>query len=454
MEVGGIGSEFILLAILISLNAFFAASEMAMVSVPRLRMKQLMESGNRTAGVVLRLADDSSRLLATVQIGVTLMGFLASATAAINLSGGLAQLIAQLPIPGIASAAQGIAVFSITVVLAAATLILGELVPKSVALAHSERIALLVARPIDLMARFFGPIVRFLVWATNLIARPFGGKPRRGMPIVTQDEIKTLVDAGEEGGVLEVAEKKMIYSVFDIGEMLAREVMVPRIDMVALEAGTPLLEATDVAIRHGHSRIPVYEETVDHIIGILYAKDLLKVFRQHGRSGGDGVRLPSLTRPAYFVPETKKVDELLRELQQRRVHMAIVIDEYGGTAGLVTIEDILEEIVGEIRDEYDESEEPMVKPLGRDEYEVDSRIPIDDVNELLAAELSDEESDTLGGLIYNQLGHVPEPGEEIEVDGVSLKVLNVKDRRIGKVLIQRGAPPEPAGSQNGGDGVD
>ena len=450
----GIGSEFILLAILITLNAFFSASEMAMVSVPRLRMKQLMESGNETAGLVLRLADDSSRLLATVQIGVTLMGFLASATAAINLSEGLAQWIAQLPIPGLASAAQGIAVFIITVVLTAVTLILGELVPKSVALAHSERIALLVARPIELMARSFGPIVRFLVWATNLIARPFGGKPRRGMPIVTQDEIKTLVDAGEEGGVLEVAEKKMIYSVFDIGEMLAREVMVPRIDMVALEAGTPLLEATDAAIRHGHSRIPIYEETVDHIVGILYAKDLLKVFRQHGRSGGDSVRLPSLTRPAYFVPETKKVDELLRELQQRRVHMAIVIDEYGGTAGLVTIEDILEEIVGEIRDEYDESEEPMVKPLGPDEYEVDARILIDDVNELLAAKLSDEESDTLGGLIYNRLGHVPEPGEEIEVDGVSLKVLNVKDRRIGKILIQRETPPEPAGSQNGGDGVD
>jgi len=450
----GIASEFILLAILIALNAFFAASEMAMVSVPRLRMKQLMESGNRTAGLVLRLADDSSRLLATVQIGVTLMGFLASATAAINLSGGLAQSIAQLPIPVVASAAQGIAVFIITVVLTAVTLILGELVPKSIALAHSERIALLVARPIDLLARIFGPIVRFLVWATNLIARPLGGRPRRGMPIVTQDEIKTLVDAGEEGGVLEVAEKKMIYSVFDIGEMLAREVMVPRIDMVALEADTPLLEASDTAIRHGHSRIPVYEETVDHIVGILYAKDLLKVFRQHGRSGGDGVRLSNLARPAYFVPETKKVDELLRELQQRRVHMAIVIDEYGGTAGLVTIEDILEEIVGDIRDEYDESEEPMVKPLGPDEYEVDSRMLIDEVNELLAVKLSDEESDTLGGLIYKQLGRVPDPGEEIEVDGVSLKVLNVQDRRIGKIHVQRETPPEPAGSQNGGASTD
>ncbi len=445
------GSEFILLGILITMNAFFAASEIAMVSVPRLRMKQLMEAGNQTAALVLRLADDSSRLLATVQVGVTLGGFLASATAAVNLSGGLAELIARLPLEGIAASAQGIAVVIITLLLTMVTLILGELVPKSVALTHSERIALLVARPIDFLARLAGPLVHFLVWATNVIARPLGGKPRRGLPIVTQDEIKTLVDAGQEGGVLEEGEKEMIYSVFAIGETLTREVMVPRIDMVALEADTPLLEAADVAIAHGHSRIPVFEETVDHIVGILYAKDLLKVLRQQGRSGSDSIRLVNLVRPAYFVPETKKVDELLRELQQRRVHMAIVIDEYGGTAGLVTIEDVLEEIVGEIRDEYDESEEPLVKSLGENEYEVDARVLIDDVNDLLEVKLSDEESDTLGGLIYSRLGRVPAPGEAVEVEGLRLQVVNVQDRRIGKIRVRRETPSATRrDAQNGG----
>ncbi|MGH2593648.1 MAG: hemolysin family protein, partial [Anaerolineae bacterium] len=249
------------------------------------------------------------------------------------------------------------------------------------------------------------------------------------------------VDAGQEGGVLEEDEKEMIYSVFEIGDTLAREVMVPRIDMVAVEADTPLLEAADVAITHGHSRIPVYEETIDHIAGILYAKDLLKVLRQQGRSGG--MRLADLARPAYFVPETKKVDVLLKELQQRRVHMAIVIDEYGGTAGLVTIEDILEEIVGEIRDEYDESEEPTIKRLGGGEYEIDARAQIDDVNDLLQVKLSDEESDTLGGFIYNVLGKVPAPGDEIEVEGVRLKVLDVQDRRIGKIHVHQLVSPSP-----------
>jgi len=446
-----VGSELLLLAILISLNAFFAASEIAMISVPRLRMKQLAEQGNQTAALVLQLSEDSSRLLATVQVGVTLMGFLASASAAINLSGGLADAIAQLPIAGIAASAHSIAVILITVLLAIVSLIFGELAPKSVALAHSERIALFVARPIDLLARLAHPIVVFLVWATNLVARPFGGKPRRGMPIVTEEEIKTLVDAGQEGGVLEEGEKNMIYSVFEIADTLAREVMVPRIDMIAVDTGTPLLEAADTAIQHGHSRIPVYEATVDHIVGILYAKDLLKVLRQQGRAGSDRVRLVDLARPAYFVPETKKVDELLRELQQRRVHMAIVIDEYGGTAGLVTIEDILEEIVGDIRDEYDEKEEPMIRPLGENEYDVDARTLIDDVNDLMDVKLSDEESDTLGGLIYNQLGRVPTPGESVEVDGVRMQVLDVQDRRIGRIRVKRETPASESPQSAGGD---
>jgi putative hemolysin len=389
-------------------------------------------------------------LLATVQVGVTLMGFLASATAAINLSGGLAELIAALPLPGIAASAQGIAVVIITLLLTTVMLILGELAPKSIALAHSERIAFFVARPIDLLSRLAGPIVRFLVWATNVIAQPFGGKPRRGMPVITEEEIKTLVDAGQEGGVLEEAEKDMIYSVIDIGETLTREVMVPRIDMVAVDADTPLLEAIDLAIQHGHSRVPVYEDTIDHVVGILYAKDLLRVLRHEGRAGN--ARLKDLARPAYFVPETKKVDELLKELRQRRVHMAIVIDEYGGTAGLVTIEDILEEIVGEIRDEYDESEQPLVTPVGEHEYVFDSRILIDDVNELLDVKLSDEESDTLGGLIYSRLGKVPERGDTVEVEGLRLKVLDVQDRRIRKINAVQLKPPTPAPEPRNGDG--
>ncbi|NTU62566.1 MAG: DUF21 domain-containing protein [Chloroflexi bacterium] len=203
-------SELLLLVVLIALNAFFSASEIAVISVPKLRLKQLIDSGHKTAPLLFRLADDSSRFLATIQIGVTLMGFLASATAAVRLSAGLADLIERIPLEGIENIAEGLAIAIITFVLALFTLVLGELVPKSIGLAHSERIALFVARPIDFLARLAGPLVRFLVWITNLIAKPFGGRPRRGMPIVTQEEIKTLVDAGEEGGVIEEEEKEMI----------------------------------------------------------------------------------------------------------------------------------------------------------------------------------------------------------------------------------------------------
>lgn len=427
-------NELILLAVLIALNAFFSASEIAVISVPKLRLRQLIEDGSKNAEVLYRLADDSSRFLATIQIGVTLMGFLASATAAVSLSGGLTNAIASLSIN--AQAARGIAVAIITIVLAIVTLILGELVPKSIALAHSERIALVVARPIDFLAHLATPLVRLLVWLTNLIAKPFGGQPRRGMPIVTEEEIKTLVDAGEEGGVLEEDEKEMIYSIFEFGETLAREVMVSRVDIVALDADTPLLDAMDVVIKHNHSRVPVYQDSIDNVIGILYAKDLLQVLREKGREAANQIKLSDIVRPAAFTPESKKVDELLEEMQKRRIHMSIVIDEYGGTAGLVTIEDILEEIVGEIQDEYDQGEESMIQPVSEGEWLIDARTNLSNLNDLLEANLPLDENDTLGGFIYSALGKVPLPGDEVHHENLLLKVVNVAGRRIGKVKVQ------------------
>ncbi len=432
-----ISAELIFLTVLIALNAFFSASEIAVISVPRLRIKQLIEDGNKTAEILYHLAEDSSRFLATVQIGVTLLGFLASATAAVSLSGGLSAALATVPIPIVAQSARGLAIGLITLLLTLVTLIFGELAPKSIALAHSERIALFVARPIDLLARLVSPLVRFLVWITNRVAQPFGGQPRRGLPIVTEEEIKTLVDAGEESGMLEEDEKEMIYSIFEFGETLAREVMVSRVDVVALAADTPLIEAVDVIINHNHSRVPVYQGSIDNIIGVLYAKDLLKVLREKGREAANQIKLPDLVRPATFTPESKKVDELLKEMQKRRVHMAIVIDEYGGTAGVVTIEDILEEIVGEIQDEYDQGEEPMIQTPAENEWLIDARTNLSDINDLLKTDLPLDESDTLGGFIYQSLGKVPLPGDEVEHQDLRLKVVNVAGRRIGKVRVTR-----------------
>jgi putative hemolysin len=430
--------ELILLALLIVLNAFFAAAEVSITNVRKSRLKQLIEQGVQTATVAERLAEESSRFLATTQVGVTLIGFFTAATAAVNLSPEGGVLISRLGLPLDEQASQTVALFLITILLALTMLVFGELVPKNLAVQYAEPVALFVARPLDLLATAFSPLVRLPVFLANLITSIVGGEHKGGMPFVTAEEIKTLVDAGEEGGIIEEDEKEMIYSIFEFGDTMVLEVMVPRVDVVDLEASTPISEALDVIIAAGHSRIPVYKETVDNIVGVLYAKDLLAVLRD-----GDLSRPLSesgLLRDAYFVPETKKVDELLEELQQSRVHIAIVVDEYGGTAGLVTIEDILEEIVGEIQDEYD-SEEPLFKIVSDDEVVFNGRVALDEVNKLMAVELPQERNETLAGLIYSELGRVPAVGDVVLLDGITLTVLQIDGRIIRKVKVARESGP-------------
>ncbi len=251
--------------------------------------------------------------------------------------------------------------------------------------------------------------------------------------VVTEDELKTLVDAGQEEGIFEQGERRMIYSIFQLGDSLAREIMVPRIDLLALDVDTPLPQAVDALLESGYSRVPVYEETVDKTLGLLYTKDLLKVWRE----GHHVESLQDLLRPAYFVPEAKKLDELLAEMQNRRIHMAIVVDEYGGVAGLVTLEDIVEEIVGDILDEYDDGEEALSLELGDGEYTFLGRIDIDDFNEIMLSNLDKEEAETLGGYIYNQLGGVPAVGEVLQVEDLELVVEQVSARRIHKVRARK-----------------
>jgi CBS domain containing-hemolysin-like protein len=309
--------------------------------------------------------------------------------------------------------------------------ILGRLVPEAIAVRYTEPIALALVRPMQVISVMLTPLVKFAVVVSNLLSIPFGGQKRESASLVTEAEIKTLVDAGEEEGLIEDREKEMILSVLDFGDTVAREVMVPRIDVDALEVDTPFDEALDVVIKAGHSRVPVYKETIDEIVGILYAKDLLRSMRD----GSKPQTVAALVRPVTFIPESKRVNELLQELQKTRVHVCIVVDEYGGTAGLVTIEDILEEIVGEIQDEYD-IEEPESAPLPDGKgYLLDAGMNIDDVNELLKVKLATSESDTLGGFIYDQLGKVPVPGEIVQYENLRLEVLSVKDRRILKIKV-------------------
>ena len=266
---------------------------------------------------------------------------------------------------------------------------------------------------------------------------------------VTEDELKTLVDAGQEEGVIELGERRMIYSIFELGETLAREIMVPRIDVQALDVNTPVAEAVGALMDSGHSRIPVYEDNVDNTLGLLYAKELLRAWREELEPAS----LRSLLRPAYFVPEAKKVDELLAEMQSRRIHMAIVVDEYGGVAGLVTLEDIVEEILGEIQDEYDVAEEAPYQKLPDGRYLFLGRIDLDDFNEIMGSDLSSEEADSLGGYIYHQLGRVPGAGEQVRAGGLVLTVEQVIGRRIKRVSAHW-SPLEERGGEEEKERVD
>ncbi|MBI2848929.1 MAG: HlyC/CorC family transporter [Chloroflexi bacterium] len=435
-------AELLLVGALILVNAFFAASEIAIISIRRGRIRKLAEEGDVAARIAQRLSEDSSKFLATIQIGITLVGFFTSAIAAVSSVKLLGGIIAQAPVKFIALQSGPLAIIIITLAVALITLVIGELVPKNLALQHVEPIALFVARPIDLLSRLAAPLISVLTVSTDIVVSLFGSQRKTRMPFVTEEEIRTLVDAGEEEGVFQQEEKDMIYGIFDMGEKTVGEVMVPRVDMVAMEANQTFPALIELIIQRGYSRIPLYEGNIDNIVGIVYAKDLMRYLA----SGHQPSTVHELARPALFVPESKRVDELLRELQQKRIHMAVVVDEYGGTAGIVTIEDLLEEIVGEIQDEYDR-EESQVEHIGENEVIVDSRLSIDDLNRLLDLEIEGEDFDTVGGFVYHNFGKIPQVGEEIQVDDLTISVLSLTKRRINKVRIVKGAKEQIAPSK-------
>ena len=296
-----------------------------------------------------------------------------------------------------------------------------------------------VTRHPETWAMRLAPYVRTLtVILSPLLVLPLAigrgrGEAQEPLSTVTEEELKSMVDAGHEGGVLEGGERQMIYSIFELGDTLVREIMLPRIYINALDVSTPLSDAVGALIKSGHSRVPVYEESVDNILGILYAKDLLRVWRQEQPTSS----LKELLRPAIFIPEAKKVDELLEEMQAGHVHMAMVVDEYGGIAGLVTLEDIFEEIVGEIQDEYDQTEEAPYTQVGEGEYVFQGRVDLRDFNEVMGSQLPTEETETLGGFIYEQVGRVPSSGESLQVGDISLTIEQVTGRRIRKVRAKK-----------------
>lgn len=424
----------VVLGVFIALNAASKMAYVALINANRAALRDMAEDGNRRAEDALTLANDATRLLASQQLIDLLLRFAIALVTAVVLIPPLRDTLVDYDMSS--TVADLLSYGGVLLIVAAFTLVFGEMLPANIALGHATKIALWSVGPINFLSRLLAPALRAMQWVSGRFAAPF--VERRPVSLVTEEEIKMMVDAGSEGGAIENEEKEMIYSIFQFGDTLTREVMVPRIDVVALDINTPLQDALSVIVEAGHSRIPVYEESIDHIRGLLYAKDLLSVWH----NGQLDRPISEMLRPAYFVPESKKAGDLLTDLQQRKIHLAIVVDEYGGTAGLVTLEDLIEEIVGEIRDEYDVNEQEVYQKIDDHEYIFDAGIDLDDLNRLLVVNLPTDEGDTLGGYVFSKLGKVPLIGEVIETEHLRIEVLDVDDRRIRKIRVT--VEPEPA----------
>lgn len=428
-------SALIILMALVAVNAFFAASEMALVTINDNKIKLQADEGHLPAQKLLAVLNTPTRFLSTIQIGVTISGFLASAIAAQNFSEPLAlRLGAALQIDPSRLATPMLIV--ITLVLAYFTLVLGELVPKRIAMQHAQVIAYRVVDIVRFLAWILSPSVSLLSASTNAVVRLFGIDPNQEPDNVTEEEIRMLVDVGEEKGTIRETEKEMINNIFEFDNKTVGEIMTHRREVVGLPLDIRFSELKKLIIQEQYTRYPVYDDSLDNIVGLVHLKDILRFYEANKSRS---FKLKAIMRKPYYIPESKALNELLVELQKFKTHMAVVIDEYGGTAGIVTIEDLIEEIVGEIEDEYDEDEKMIVR-ISPNTYDVKGNVELDVLEEAINLNLSVddlEEYDTLSGLLISLLGRIPLNHEVIDVEQgeIKFKILKVEDKRITKVRI-------------------
>ena len=411
----GIGGLMILLVILVCLSAFFSSAESALLSANKVRLMNLQDEGNRKAKLVLNLLEEQSKVISTILVGNNVVNIAASS------------LATKVALDMWGDAGLGLATGAMTLII----LIFGEVVPKNIGAINANTWSMVVAPPLKLLSILLTPIV----WVLSEISR-LAGKLSRGEdgdPFITEDELKILVNAGQEEGILDESETEMINSIFEFDETTVKEIMVPRIDMTAINGEETIENILPKIIAAGHSRIPVFENSIDNITGILYVKDLLKNLDEDFST----LKVKELLRSVYYIPENKNVSDLLAEMRQKRVHMAIILDEYGGTAGLITIEDLIEEIVGDIQDEYD-LEEELIKPLpDSNAVMADARALVYDVAAALDVDLEEEtDSETIGGLVFNNIGGIPAVGDEATYERLHMKVAEVKGRRVSKVEVE------------------
>lgn len=423
-------SQLIFLFILILLNAYFAATEIAFISLNDAKIEKQAKDGNKKAKQIQKMLKNPSKFLATIQIGITLAGFLSSAFASDAFAGMLAPVLNEwMPFISIATW-QNISIVIITIILSFFTLVFGELVPKRLAMKYYEKISFATIGVIKGISVVTAPFVKLLTWSTNLVSKIFGVGEQEE-EIVTEEEIKIMVNQGEEKGSIEENEKELINNVFEFNDIIASEIMTYRTDIYAIEMNEDIYGILDEIDEYKYSRIPVYEETIDDIKGILFLKDILKLV-----STRKEFKIADIMREAYFVPESKPIDEIFEELQANKMQMAIVVDEYGGTAGLLTMEDILEELVGNIFDEYDDVEVEY-KRLDDNTYLIDGSVSLYEMKKILDIELPEGDYETLSGYLIEKLGRLPEEDEHpvIEDEHLTYKIEEYEDRRIKWVKV-------------------
>ena len=406
--------QIVLLVILLILSAFFSMSETALTSLSKIRIRHMVEEGVKGAKLVEKLTEDPNKLLGAILIGNNIVNI------------GASSIATSLAVK-IISNDSGVAIA--TAVMTVLVLIFGEITPKTIAKQKSEKVALRVSNPIKLCVLIFKPLIAIFTGISSVFIRLFGADPNKSEPFITQEELKTMVGVSEEEGVLEDVEKEMIFNVFDFADLQVKDVMKQRVDIIALNVDDDYEKALSVIREEQFSRFPVYNETIDDIVGILNVKDLIMINKDK-----NDFKITDYTREPFYTFEFKKITEVFNEMKKTRNHMAVVLDEYGGTVGIITIEDLVEEIVGDIEDEYD-NEDEMIKVIKEDEYVVDGSSKIDDVNDMIGVNIESEELDSIGGLIIEELGRIPEEKEEVEIDHIKFRVEEVDKNRIKKVRI-------------------
>ncbi|BBM54602.1 hypothetical protein JMUB3936_0886 [Leptotrichia wadei] len=430
MSEGSLLLQIVIIIILTGINAFFSSAEMAIVSLNKNKLKILIEDGNKKAILLDNLLKEPSKFLSTIQVGITLASFFASASAATGLSQFLSEALKPLKIPY----SSQISMILITFILSYVTLVFGELIPKRIALRNSENIALSSVGVIVFISTIFSPFVKFLTFSTNLVLTILRMREDNIEEKVSKEELRSLVEVGKEHGVINETEQEMIENIIEFDEKIAREIMIPRTKVFLIDKNISIHELFENKEIEKYSRIPVYENEADNIIGILMAKDLMI---EAYKKGFDNIKISDLVQEAYFVPETKNVNELFNEMQLEKKHITILIDEYGGFSGIVTLEDLIEEVMGNIDDEFDD-EDLSIHQISKNKYLVNGDVSLYNLNDNFHFELESKYYDTLSGILIENLGYIPEDNENIEpitINGVIFKPQRVRNKKIEKVVM-------------------